>query len=83
MGIYVFEPEVLTYINPSEYLDLPELVLRLLAKGQKVCAYPFEGFWLDIGRPDDYARATEQFAELRPQLLHESENNVAHLSSER
>jgi NDP-mannose synthase len=63
MGVYVYEPEVLRYIAPGEYLDFPTLVLRLLACGQRVCAFPADCLWLDIGRPDDYARAQELVAE--------------------
>lgn len=66
MGVYVYEPEVLELIEPGAYLDFPTLVLRLLERGDRVCAYPWEGRWLDIGRPDDYAQAQEMFAQ-RPQ----------------
>ena len=65
MGVYVYEPEVLKYIEPACYLDLPDLVLRLLDAGERVCAYPSDCLWLDIGRPDDYARAQQIFAEQR------------------
>jgi NDP-sugar pyrophosphorylase family protein len=65
MGVYVYEPAVLRHIPKGSYLDFPELVLKLLAQGQRVCAYPAECQWLDIGRPDDYARAQELFAENR------------------
>jgi NDP-sugar pyrophosphorylase family protein len=63
MGIYVYEPGVLEYIEPGCYLDFPDLVLRLIAHGERVCAYPSDCLWLDIGRPDDYARAQELYAE--------------------
>jgi len=63
MGIYVYEPRVLKYIQPGRYLDFPTLVLRLLERGERVCAFPTDCLWLDIGRPDDYARAQELFAE--------------------
>lgn len=66
MGAYVYEPSALAYIQPGQYLDFPTLVLRMLEAGQKVCAFPWDGYWLDIGRPDDYARAQKLFAE-RPQ----------------
>jgi NDP-sugar pyrophosphorylase family protein len=65
MGIYVYEPVVLRYIEPGRYLDFPDLVLRLLQRGERVCAFPSDCLWLDIGRPDDYARAQELFAEKR------------------
>jgi NDP-sugar pyrophosphorylase family protein len=65
MGIYVYEPSVLKYIIPGMYLDFPDLVLKLIATGEKVCAMPCDCLWLDIGRPDDYARAQEIHAEGR------------------
>jgi len=63
MGIYVYEPIVLKYIEPGRYLDFPDLVLRLMKRGERVCAYPSDCLWLDIGRPDDYARAQELVSE--------------------
>jgi NDP-sugar pyrophosphorylase family protein len=68
MGIYVYEPRVLRYIERGQHLDFPELVLRLIAAGEKVVAYPTDCLWLDIGRPDDYARAQELFAERKEEL---------------
>jgi NDP-mannose synthase len=59
MGVYVYEPEVLRYITPGAYLDFPDLVLRLLRAGERVSAYLTDCLWLDIGRPDDYARAQQ------------------------
>jgi NDP-sugar pyrophosphorylase family protein len=63
MGIYVYEPSVLKFIASGKYLDFPDLVLKLIAAGEKVCAMPCDCLWLDIGRPDDYARAQEIYAE--------------------
>jgi NDP-sugar pyrophosphorylase family protein len=65
MGIYVYEAAVLNYIEPGKRLDFPDLVLKLLAHGEKVSAYQTDCQWLDIGRPDDYARAQELFSEKR------------------
>ncbi|RMH01182.1 MAG: nucleotidyltransferase family protein [Chloroflexi bacterium] len=71
MGIYVFDPHVLTYIPGGERLDFPELVLRLLQAGETVIGYPYDGYWLDIGRTDDYAQASEEFGKLRHLFLPE------------
>ncbi len=46
------------------YLDFPDLVKHLLAVGEPVHFYPFDGYWLDIGRPEDYARANEELERL-------------------
>ena len=61
MGIYVYEPGVLKYIEHGQYLEFPDLVLRLLENGERVCAYATDCLWLDIGRPDDYAKAQELY----------------------
>jgi NDP-mannose synthase len=71
MGIYVFEPEVLRYIPKNQYLDFPNLVLKLLAAGEKVLSFPFDGYWKDLGRPDDYGQAAEDFSRMRAQFLRE------------
>jgi NDP-sugar pyrophosphorylase family protein len=59
MGVYVYEPRARDYITPGEYLDFPDLVHRLLAAGERVAAFRTDDYWLDIGNPDDYARAQE------------------------
>ncbi|RMG23961.1 MAG: nucleotidyltransferase family protein [Methanobacteriota archaeon] len=69
MGIYVFDPQVLEYIPKGEYLDFPDLVLTLLDKGEKVVGYPFDGYWQDLGRPDDYEQAVDDFEKIRPLIL--------------
>jgi len=41
----------------------------LLEKTERVDVEPYEGYWLDIGRPDDYMRAVEEFEQYKPQFL--------------
>lgn len=69
MGIYVFEPRVLDYIPLNAYLDFPDLVKRLIAAGEIVSGYPFNGYWQDLGRADDYERAIEDFDRMRAEFL--------------
>jgi NDP-sugar pyrophosphorylase family protein len=60
MGVYVFEPEVLKYIRPNEYLDFPDLIKNLISKGEMVKGYLYDGHWLDIGRLEDYEIANRE-----------------------
>jgi NDP-sugar pyrophosphorylase family protein len=60
MGLYAISPRVLEVI-PAEAYDMPQLILDLLAVGEPIAGYRHEGFWLDIGRVDDYERANELF----------------------
>ena len=69
MGIYVFAPRVLSYIPSGEYFDFPDLVQRLLESGETILGYPYEGYWLDIGRPDDYEQAVRDFEKMRSRFL--------------
>jgi len=61
MGIYTFNRRVLDFIPPDQYLDLPDLMKILIQKGERVRCFEFEGDWLDIGRPEDYAQALEDY----------------------
>jgi NDP-sugar pyrophosphorylase family protein len=69
MGIYVFEPKVLSYITIDQHLDFPDLVKKLIAANERVVAYEFNGYWEDLGRADDYERASQDFEKMRPQFL--------------
>ncbi len=71
MGIYIFEPEILDYVPKGEKLDFPELMQILLQGDRKVAIYKSSDFWLDIGRPDDYQKAVEEFEKNRSKFLRE------------
>jgi NDP-sugar pyrophosphorylase family protein len=71
MGIYVFEPKVLEYIPKGKYLDFPDLVLKMIAAGEKISGYIFNGYWEDLGRPDDYERASNDFERMRSKFIPE------------
>jgi NDP-mannose synthase len=69
MGVYCFAPRALTHINSGERLDFPDLILRLIAAGEVVRAWPSTDYWLDIGRHDDYEQAQEEFETVRHRLI--------------
>lgn len=73
MGVYIMEPRVLDFLEVGKRFDLPDLVLKLIALDEPVGSYLFDGFWLDIGRHDDYERAIQEFDEVKGQLLRERE----------
>jgi NDP-sugar pyrophosphorylase family protein len=70
MGIYVFEPRVISYIPRGDYLDFPDLVRKLIVAGEKVVEYQHEGYWQDLGRPDDYEIAAQDFESMKEQFLY-------------
>ncbi|MFF1271864.1 sugar phosphate nucleotidyltransferase [Streptomyces marokkonensis] len=69
MGVYGLSRSTLEGYTPGLPLGFDELVLDLLATGRPPHAYEFDGYWLDIGRPDDYDRANAEFTSRRSLLL--------------
>lgn len=69
IGAYVFGPGVLPFVPANTRFDLPDLVRGLIAAREYVAGYEHKGYWLDIGRPEDYARAQSDFEHMRDRLL--------------
>jgi len=69
MGVYAFSRRVLDRVPDDTPFGFDHLMLSLIADGADVRAFPFSGYWLDIGRPDDYDRANAEFEEMRAKLL--------------
>jgi NDP-sugar pyrophosphorylase family protein len=69
MGVYCFDPAVCQFVQPGERVSMPELMLRMRDAGHPILCYREECYWLDIGRPDDYARAIEDFRRDRALFL--------------
>jgi len=57
MGVYVMNHKTLDFIPSGKPFGFDDLMLTLLEKKQTVKVYPYKGYWLDIGRPDDYEKA--------------------------
>ncbi len=68
MGVYVFSKRVLEYVPDGEPFGFDELVLKLLAHDEPIMQYPYDGFWLDIGRTDDYQRALTELDRIKSWL---------------
>lgn len=69
MGVYGLTRDTLAGYTPGLPLGFDELVLDLLKAENPPHAYDFDGYWLDIGRPDDYDRANAEFTTHRGLLL--------------
>jgi NDP-mannose synthase len=69
MGVYGVSTSALRHYDAGRHFGFDDLVLDLLERKVPPASYAFGGFWLDIGRPDDYDRANEEFAQLAPLLL--------------
>jgi len=69
MGIYVLSPTVLDLIPANTFYGFDNLMLDMLAAKRHVRVFPFNGLWLDIGRPEDYSIANETVQQHRERFL--------------
>ena len=69
MGVYALSRETMSNYTAGEPLGFDDLVLDLLERRLAPRVHTFDGYWLDIGRPDDYDQANEEWDKLRSVLL--------------
>lgn len=69
MGINIFHRSVLEFIPHDDYLEIPTLILNLLAEGKTVSTFKSDCEWLDIGRSEDYEKAVEIFDKSQSKYL--------------
>lgn len=56
-GIYLMKKEVLEFIPQNSFYNSTDLMETLIKNNFKVISYPFSGYWLDIGKHDDFDKA--------------------------
>jgi NDP-mannose synthase len=71
MGVYMVGKDAVQSIPADAPYGFDTLMLDLLARGKSVNVRKFDGYWLDIGRPDDYMQAIDEFELMRKRFLHE------------
>jgi NDP-mannose synthase len=69
MGIYAVSRDALARYSPGLPYGFDELISDLIDDGEYPNTYDFNGYWLDIGRPDDYDRANQECDVLLRELL--------------
>ena len=58
-GIYLIKRSTLAEIPENEFFNATDLIETLIAQGKSVIRYPLNGTWIDIGNPQEYARAND------------------------
>lgn len=70
MGVYMVSRKAAEVVPDNKLYGFDNLMLDLIAAGREVFVRPFDGYWLDIGRPDDYERAIEEFEAMKQRFVH-------------
>lgn len=68
MGIYVFSKSILDLVPDNEPFGFDHLMYKLLDINESINSYPFKGYWMDIGRPDDYEQAKKDIEKIKTLL---------------
>lgn len=71
MGVYAVSKRALDYIPEDTFFGFDNLMGKFLENGERVGLKLHKGYWLDIGRPDDYQIATDEFESKRDLFLPE------------
>lgn len=64
-GIYLLKRSALARIPQNGFYNATDLMEALIAEGGRVVSFPMLGYWLDIGKPDDYRKAQEDVKHLK------------------
>lgn len=63
-GIYIIKKELLSLIPHNEFYNVTDLMESLISRGKKLVSFPILGYWLDIGKHEDFVKAQEDIKSL-------------------
>jgi dTDP-glucose pyrophosphorylase len=64
-GIYLMKKEMVKFIPKETYFDATDLMEKLLAEGYNILSYPLVGYWLDIGKHEDFEKAQKDIYQIK------------------
>lgn len=64
-GIYLMKKEVLKYIPKNRFYNSTDLMENLIKNNYKVISYAFLGYWLDVGKHEDFEKAQADINNLK------------------
>ena len=56
-GIYLIRKELIKRIPKNQFWDVTDFMEDLIQSGGKIAYFPLAGYWLDIGKHEDYIQA--------------------------
>ncbi len=64
-GIYLIKRSILNYIPKNSFFNATDLMEKLIQQGLKVISYPLTGYWLDVGKHEDFKKAQQDINKIK------------------
>ena len=64
-GIYLLKRSVFDYIPKNTFFNATDLMEKLIGENGKVISYPMSGYWLDIGKHEDFEKAQRDITQIK------------------
>ena len=64
-GIYIIKKKLLNMIPEGEFYDITDLMEKVIEMNYKLITYPINGYWLDIGKHEDFKKAQEDIKHIK------------------
>jgi dTDP-glucose pyrophosphorylase len=64
-GIYIFKVSLIERLEKNAFMNATDFCESLLNDSRKVTVYPILGYWLDIGKHEDFQKANEDIKHIK------------------
>jgi len=64
-GIYLIKKSALKYLPKESFFNATDLMEKLIEDGKKVVSYPLSGYWLDVGKHEDFEKAQRDIEQIK------------------
>ena len=64
-GIYIINKRLLNMIPKNQFFDITDLMDKVLEMNFNIITYPINGYWLDVGKHEDFKKAQEDIKHLK------------------
>jgi dTDP-glucose pyrophosphorylase len=64
-GIYLMKKEILKHIPSNSFFNTTDLMELIIKEKYKVVSYPLVGYWLDVGKHEDFEKAQKDIKQIK------------------
>lgn len=64
-GIYLMRRSMLKHLPQNTFYNATDLMEKLIENGDKIISYPLNGYWLDVGKHEDFEKAQEDIKHIK------------------